>query len=70
MINPPQAAILAVSAGSAAVVPDASAPSGAAVRTRMTVTLSADRRLVDDAAAATFLAALCRYIGNPALLSL
>ncbi|MDQ2138806.1 pyruvate dehydrogenase complex dihydrolipoamide acetyltransferase [Alcaligenaceae bacterium B3P038] len=63
IINPPQAAILAVGAASArAVVDDAGA---LGVATVMTVTLSADHRAIDGAVAARWLAAFKQLIEHP-----
>jgi len=63
IINPPQAAILAVGAAEKrAVVDDAGA---VAVATVMTITLSADHRAVDGAVAARWLAAFKQLIEHP-----
>jgi pyruvate dehydrogenase E2 component (dihydrolipoamide acetyltransferase) len=75
VINPPQAAILAVGGGSRRIVPtpfDANAeiqlpPS---IRTIMTAKLSADRRVVDEATAALFMSAFRQYMNQPSLLLL
>lgn len=62
IINPPEACILAVGAAApTAVVEDGQV----AVRTMMKVTLSADHRVVDGAAAAEFLATLRETLENP-----
>jgi len=62
IINPPQSAILAVGlARQQPVVVDGSI----AVGTVMTVTLSADHRVLDGALAAQWLAAFVRHIENP-----
>ncbi len=62
VINPPQAAILAVGAGEPrAVVKDGQL----AVATMMTVTLSVDHRAIDGAVAARWLEAFKRYLENP-----
>lgn len=67
IINPPQAAILAVGAAEKQVVPDLTP--GAAVpykqATVMTVTLSCDHRVVDGAVGAQWLAAFAGYLENP-----
>lgn len=55
VINPPQACILAVGAGVARLTPDAANPSKLRTVTVMTVQLSADRRVVDEATAGEFL---------------
>ena len=66
IINPPQAAILAVGRISKHVVPDeADQP---VVRPMMTVTLSADHRIVDGAVAARFLADLRGGLEHPEML--
>lgn len=76
VINPPQAAILAVGGGARRVVPGTyvvDAPenrTSPTVHTILTGRLSADRRVVDEATAALFLAALERYLRQPALLML
>ena len=63
IINPPEAAILAVgSAREMPVVKDGIVQVG----TRMRATLSADHRITDGAEAAQFLQALARWIANPA----
>jgi len=63
IINPPEAAILAVgSAREMPVVKDGVVQVG----TRMRATLSADHRITDGAEAAQFLQALARWIENPA----
>jgi pyruvate dehydrogenase E2 component (dihydrolipoamide acetyltransferase) len=65
IVNPPQAAILAVGTAEKRVVPDAS---GAAVwkqATMMNVTLSADHRVVDGAVGATWLSAFKGYMEQP-----
>jgi pyruvate dehydrogenase E2 component (dihydrolipoamide acetyltransferase) len=63
IINPPEAAILAVgSVAQAAVVEEGALRVGM----RMKATLSADHRVSDGAEAARFLQALARYIENPA----
>ena len=63
IINPPEAAILAVgSAREVAVVKDGAVQAGI----RMRATLSADHRITDGVEAAQFLQALARWIENPA----
>jgi len=65
IINPPEVAILAVGAVEArAVVRDGQV----VARTMMTVTLSADHRAVDGAAAAEFLVTLKSLLEDPALM--
>jgi pyruvate dehydrogenase E2 component (dihydrolipoamide acetyltransferase) len=67
IINPPQAAILAVSAGEQRpVVKDGAL----AIATVMTCTLSVDHRVIDGALAAEFMQALKRTIEDPLSLML
>ncbi|MGQ0600477.1 MAG: dihydrolipoamide acetyltransferase family protein [Anaerolineales bacterium] len=66
IINPPQAAILAVSRVRRQFVPDAN--DQPVVRPLMTVTLSADHRLVDGAVAARFMKDLRDGLEQPALM--
>ena len=70
IINPPQAAILAIGAAERRVVPsgDAAAPFKAA--TVMTATLSCDHRVVDGALGSQFLGELRGLLENPALMLL
>jgi len=63
IINPPQAAILAVGAAKKAPVVDAEGQ--LAVGTRMKVTISADHRVTDGAEAARFLQALKAALEQP-----
>ena len=67
VINPPQACILAVGGGT----PTPTSPEAGVLEkdTVMTVTLSADRRVVDDHVAAQYLQVFKAYIENPALMS-
>lgn len=65
IVNPPQAAILAVGSSEQRVVPDASAESGFATKTIMTVTLSCDHRVVDGAVGAQWLAEFRSCIEDP-----
>lgn len=62
IVNPPQVAILAAGAAEDRVIARAGAPAVAKV---MTLTLSADHRVVDGAAGAAFLAALRGLIEAP-----
>ena len=62
ILNPPQAGILAVSAAKQQPVVD---DGQLAVGTVMTVTLSADHRVIDGAVAAEWMAAFVRRIENP-----
>jgi pyruvate dehydrogenase E2 component (dihydrolipoamide acetyltransferase) len=66
IINPPQAAILAI--GSIRAVPVVS-PAGEIVPgQRMWVGMSCDHRVIDGAVGATYLQAFRKYIENPALM--
>jgi len=66
VINPPEAAILAVGAIAPKVVVD---PKGEmAVRQRMRVTLSCDHRVIDGATGAQFLETLKGYLEDPMLM--
>jgi len=72
VINPPQAAILAVGGGSPRIVPslhrlDQEQQDPPRIQTVMTARLSADRRVVDEATAALFLQAFAHYIQKPEL---
>ncbi|MEW5977647.1 MAG: pyruvate dehydrogenase complex dihydrolipoamide acetyltransferase [Acidobacteriota bacterium] len=66
IINPPQAAILAV--GSVTKKPVVDAQDRIVVGQRMSVTLSCDHRVVDGAVGARFLQELRQLIENPALM--
>lgn len=75
VINPPQAAILAVGGGTKRIVPTpyvdgAEVQPKPSIKTIMTARLSADRRVVDEATAALFLSAFKHYISKPELLML
>jgi pyruvate dehydrogenase E2 component (dihydrolipoamide acetyltransferase) len=63
VINPPQAAILAVGAGIKQPVVMADGTLG--VATVMSMTLSVDHRVIDGALGATLLAAICANLENP-----
>ena len=65
IINPPQAAILAVGAADRRVVPDASSPSGFKQATVLVATLSCDHRVVDGAVGSAWLAAFKGFVENP-----
>lgn len=67
ILNPPQAGILAVSAAKQQPVVD---DGRLAVATVMTVTLSADHRVIDGAVAAEWMAAFVRRMEHPVLLLL
>jgi pyruvate dehydrogenase E2 component (dihydrolipoamide acetyltransferase) len=62
IINPPQVAILAVGAAEERVVVRQGAP---AVARMMTLTLSADHRVIDGALAAAFLGTLRELLQSP-----
>jgi pyruvate dehydrogenase E2 component (dihydrolipoamide acetyltransferase) len=64
IINPPQAAILAVGQVAPRVVPDGQK---VAIRSMMTITLSADHRMTDGAIAAKFLGGVKKLLENPVL---
>jgi pyruvate dehydrogenase E2 component (dihydrolipoamide acetyltransferase) len=66
IINPPQAAILAV--GAIVKKPVVNANDQIVVGQRMSVTLSADHRVIDGAVGATYLAELRRLIEQPTLM--
>ncbi|HRE28017.1 MAG TPA: 2-oxo acid dehydrogenase subunit E2, partial [Anaerolineales bacterium] len=66
IINPPQVAILAVAAARKQFVPDEDG--NPVARPIMTVTLSADHRVVDGALAARFLSDLRGVLEDPALM--
>ena len=63
IVNPPQAAILAVAAAERRVVP--LDDQGSAVRRVMSVTLSVDHRVADGVAGAEFLADLKALVEDP-----
>jgi pyruvate dehydrogenase E2 component (dihydrolipoamide acetyltransferase) len=65
IINPPQAAILAVGAIRKQIVPDDSDAPVIRFARMMTLTLSADHRIMDGAQAAYFLADLKNLLENP-----
>ena len=67
VINPPQACILAVGGGRAA--PNATSSGSLEKTTDMTVNLSSDRRVVNEAISAQYLSAFQRYIETPMLLA-
>ena len=64
LVNPPQAAILGVGAAQPAVLPTAE---GTRHIQRMTLTVSADHRVVDGAAVALYLSDLRREIEEPSI---
>lgn len=68
VINPPQSAILAVSRASKRVVPDEN--DQPVVRPIMTITLSADHRVIDGAVAARFLSDLRLGLEHPEMVIL
>ncbi len=63
VINPPQAAILAVGMGEQRPIVEKGA---LAIGTLMTVTLSCDHRVIDGATGARFLQAFKQFIEEPA----
>ncbi|HEX8618854.1 MAG TPA: dihydrolipoamide acetyltransferase family protein [Thermoanaerobaculia bacterium] len=63
IINPPNAAILAIGAAEARTVVDANRQ--IVVRDRMKVTMSCDHRVIDGAAGADFLKTLRQYVEQP-----
>jgi pyruvate dehydrogenase E2 component (dihydrolipoamide acetyltransferase) len=65
VINPPQACILAVGSGVAKVIPPPGLQGKPKVTTTVTVCLSGDRRVVDNAIAAQYLQAFRFYVSNP-----
>lgn len=65
IVNPPQAAILAVGSSDKRVIPDTTAESGFATKTYMTVTLSCDHRVVDGAVGARWLKEFKSCIEDP-----
>lgn len=65
IINPPQSAILAISATQEEVVP---VDGEVAIRPIMRITLSADHRIVDGAVAAKFVSDLKNMLENPILI--
>lgn len=67
IINPPQSCIIAVGGSKSRVVLEGGQP---AEKSYMTVTISADNRVVDGEVASAFLEAFQRYLEAPALLSM
>jgi pyruvate dehydrogenase E2 component (dihydrolipoamide acetyltransferase) len=67
VINPPQACILAVGAGISKILPPKAGSADGKPRTVTTVTvqLSSDRRVVDEAIAAQFLQVFQKYLSSP-----
>ena len=75
IVNPPQAAILAVGGGVKRIVPTpyvdgAEEQAKPTIKTIMTARLSSDRRVIDEATASLFLLAFKHYINKPELLLL
>jgi pyruvate dehydrogenase E2 component (dihydrolipoamide acetyltransferase) len=66
IINPPEAAILAVGAAGPKVVVDEEG--NMAIRQRMRVTLSCDHRVIDGATGAAFLQTLKQYLEDPMMM--
>lgn len=65
IVNPPQAAILAVGSSDTRVVPDGTVESGFSSKTYMSVTLSCDHRVVDGAVGAQWLKEFKSCIEDP-----
>jgi len=65
VINPPQACILAVGSGISRVLPPRNGETEPSTATFLSVQLSADRRVVDEALAARFLELFQGYIASP-----
>eukprot|EP00178_Gracilaria_changii_P028081 TRINITY_DN953_c0_g1_i1.p2 TRINITY_DN953_c0_g1~~TRINITY_DN953_c0_g1_i1.p2 ORF type:complete len:234 (-),score=41.43 TRINITY_DN953_c0_g1_i1:3036-3737(-) len=65
IVNPPQAAILAVGNSEQKVVPDESSLNGFGTKTVMSVTLSCDHRVVDGAVGAQWLAFFKSCLEDP-----
>lgn len=70
VINPPQGCILAVGAGHARLVPNEKDPDDLKVVNTVTVQLSADRRVVDEAIAAQFLQVFRAYLSDTTAITL
>lgn len=73
VINPPQACILAIGKGRKTVMPPRNLEDPAAeprLATLLNVTLSSDRRVVDDVIAGQFLQSFKKYMENPELMVL
>lgn len=75
IVNPPQAAILAVGGGvrkivSTPYVDGAEEQTKPSIKTIMTARLSSDRRVIDEATAALFMSVFKHYINRPELLLL
>lgn len=66
IINPPQAAILAV--GATIPTPWVDDNNQVVVQPRMTLTMSCDHRVVDGAVGASFLQTLCGYLEDPLMM--
>jgi pyruvate dehydrogenase E2 component (dihydrolipoamide acetyltransferase) len=65
IVNPPQAAILAVGTAVKRLTPDAASDAGFRTQTVMTVTLSCDHRVVDGAVGAQWLQAFKACLEDP-----
>lgn len=65
IVNPPQAAILAVGSSEQRVVPDANAESGFGTKTLLSVTLSCDHRVVDGAVGAMWMKEFKNCLEDP-----
>ena len=66
IINPPQAAILAV--GATIATPAVDAKGNVVVEQRMKVTMSCDHRVIDGAMGAAFLKTLTAYLEQPLMM--
>lgn len=65
IVNPPQAAILAVGSSVKTLVPDETSETGYSAKTVMSVTLSCDHRVIDGAVGAQWLQAFKRCVEDP-----
>ncbi len=68
IINPPQSAILAIGSSKPTVVPKGDSLTEFEIIQQMSVTISADHRVIDGAVAAQFLQELKKLLQNPMLL--
>jgi len=70
IINMPQSCIMAVGSGKKIVSPPANGQGEPVIKNVMSVQLSSDRRIVDEAVAGQFLSAFQSYMNDPELLML
>ena len=70
VINPPQACILAVGGGVPRMLPPRAGDTKPRMATTLTVELSADRRVLDEALAAQYLQVFKAYLSSPSKLVL